>query len=355
MTHVLLTGYTAQHVGNGNRAGYQTVPFQLRDALADAGFQVTLKRMVPEEDLSIYDVAIIGQSPLNSLGSYYMYGALDVIRRARANGVGLMFYADDWQVHNLLTGIRTCVKSPPRLIKGIRGQKGNDDPSTFIYKKDRSWAAEHIDDLMHVVHALLERKWPPTIIPKNEWGELSLLERHLPSRKIVPIDFTPYTYPYEDVVVPPDDERYGAWVLGSLSNQDKWVSSLGLRWPVVRYGGRASKADEMLKDCDLVQRYAQCWGVMSAPYFHKGSGWWRLRHVHTAYTQGILLADPSEVAPLGDAYTIPPSTVESSTIPQLREIANAQRETYFKWAWTKDRMREVLHETINEVIAEAKT
>lgn len=350
---LLVTGFTSQQIGNGTRLGYGPVVDLYVNALRDAGCYVEHRKLEPGESLKDWDCLIVGQAPLHALGSTYAYAPLEAIGRARAEGCGLMFYLDDWQIPNLMSGIRTVCKVPARLVKGIRKEKGNDDPSTFFYKKDREWAVTKLDDIMVVCNAMKDRPWPRTLVPKFAWGDPTTLVKPLNSKEFVYVDVSPYALDYP-TVIPPDNQRYGQWVLGILSDQREWTDSLGLNWPIKYIGSKKAKAPEPMKEVDLVQLYADNWGVLSPPYQHAGSGWWRNRFVYSARTRSIMLADPKEVSCIGDAYTLPVSTIESSGIGGLREIADAQREQLLKWEWSKEQCQEILLDAVKRSIEEIK-
>lgn len=340
---ILLSGYTAQQIGNGTRLGYGPVIDLVADALRDAGCTVDHRRCIPEESLADYDCAIIGQIPLHAMGATYAYGALDVIRRARTENTGLLFLIDDWQIGNLMSGVRTINKGPHRLVKEL----------FRTCRKEWDWANEHLDDLMVVLNAMLERPWPTTILPKFAWGDPTTLVKPLNAKKFVYIDPSAYATEYP-TVLPPDTQRLGQWVLGILSDQREWTNSLGLGWPIQYIGSKKSKADQPMKEVDLVQLYADNWGVLSPPYNHAGSGWWRNRFVYTARTRGIMLADEKEVAPIGDAYRIKASEVEGMNVQQLRELADVQWSQLMAWQWPKEQMQQVLMDAVREAVEEAK-
>jgi len=342
---VLLSGFTAQQIGNGTILKYGPVVDLFAAALRDAGVQVDHRRCEPGMSLKEYDAVIIGQAPLHGLPATYAYGALDVIRRARAEGCGLLFYIDDWQVGNLKAGISTVCRGPWRLTKDLFS----------TCRKDFQWAKDNLDDLMIVVEAMRDRPWPKTLVPKFEWGDGSLVTAPLNSREFVYVDPSSYADEY-DTVVPSDTTRYAQWVLGILSDQRPWTDSLALSWPIRYIGSKKSRAPRPVPEPDLVQLYAQSWGVLSPPYpAHAGSGWWRNRFVYAARTGSIMLADQREAGVIGDAYTIDPGAVEKMNILQLREVADAQRAQLEKWQWPKEQVQERILRAVTEAIAEVKT
>jgi hypothetical protein len=341
---ILMTGYTAQHTGSTRTlVKYGAVADLFADILRAGGCEVEHRRAVPDEDISGYDLIICGQIALGALGATYAYGALDVVARARQNGCGLMFYIDDWQVHHLLTSLRTISKDSNRLVRESLGTARSDLP----------WAREHVDRIFPVAEALLNRPWPITLVPKFTWGDGLKVTKGLDSREWVWTDLSPFAEEF-NTPIPSDDERQEQWILGVLSDQRKWVEKMKLSWPVEYIGSRKSKADQKLSERELVELYAQSWGVLSPKYQHAGSGWWRNRFVYTARTRSIMLADPAEVAPLGGPYIVKASEVESLNKSQLRELADAQAKTFFDSQASKEQVIDTVMSAVRRAIDEVR-
>lgn len=343
---VLMTGYTAQHIGSTRKlVKYGAVADLFADILRDGGCEVDHRRAMPDEDISGYDLVVCGQIALAALGSTYAYGALDVVSRARQNGCGLMFYIDDWQTQNIITSLKTItkVKSGERLVRESLGSA----------RADLDWARANVSRIFPVVEALMDRPWPITLVPKFTWGDGSKVTYTLTSREWVYTDLSPYAEEFY-TEIPTDEDRKTQWILGVLSDQRKWLEKMKLSWPVEYIGSRKSKADNKLTEKELVDLYAQSWGVLSPKYPHAGSGWWRNRFVYTARTRSIMLADPAEVAPLGEPYLVKASAIEAMSKPQLRELANAQADAFFKAQASKEQVVETVMAAVRKSIAEAK-
>ncbi len=341
---VLMTGYTAQHIGSTRKlVNYGSVAGLIAQTLRDGGCEVEQRRAMPEEDISGYDLILCGQISLAAMGSTYLYGALDVVSRARENGCALMFYIDDWQVHNLITSLKTINKDSNRLVRESLGTA----------RADLDWARANVRTLFPVAEALLHRPWPTTLVPKFTWGDGLKVTQGLTAKEWVYTDLSPYAEEF-NTVIPDDNDRKVQWILGVLSDQRKWLDKLGLSWPVEYIGGRASKADQKLSERELVDLYAQSWGVLSPKYPHAGSGWWRNRFVYAARTKSITLADPDEVAPLGESYAVKASAIEAMNKQQLRELADAQHRAFFAVQATKEQVVETTMKAVRSAINEAK-
>lgn len=346
---ILLTGITTQHIGKDPRLNYDHLTKMYARALTTVGYQVEHRQVVPEEDLTPYDAIMVGLGPVNGTAARYTYGAMDAIVRARQSGAALVFFCDDWQVQLILSALGTMVRGPERFVKDFLAGA----------RTDWEWARANRDHLMVGVQAMFERQWPTTILPLYSGGDTSKLVQKdkvkVPTRNMVGVDPTPYGVEYAPDV-PPDDQKWGAWVLGTLSNQQDWTGTLGLTWPMAYHGGRASKSEKgALSERELVQLYANSWGVLSAPYWHAGSGWWRLRHQHAVQARSILLCGNGELDFMGDAYRITAPDVEGRTVPQLRELADAQAEAFNKQSWSAEQFETVLDQTLAAEIAQVKS
>lgn len=326
---ILITGLTPQQCGNGTRHGYRAVVDLYAAALRWAGHTVDHRAWEPGDDLTQYDAAIIGIVPFNSIAARHVYVVCDVIGRARQSGCGLVFMVDDWNFMTLRTSVRSINKDTQRLFTTIKGR-------TY-----REWAettdGRALIDL--VMNAMDTRPWPATLFPAFSWGDHSKFKLHgaakIPSREIVALDPTVFADPYELVKATPD-QRKRSWVMGTLSNQQPWIEKLGLTWDVNYVGAKASKAERSVKESELVQMYAESWGVLSAPYKRiLGTGWWRNRFVYAARAGAVMLCDPDEVP--FDAYLVD-TAVESWPTTALNQLATDQADALRQHVWPADQL-----------------
>lgn len=337
---ILVTGLAPTQCNTSrDRLKYRPVIDLYVEALRYAGHEVIHRAWAPGGDLSQFDVALVGLIPFNSINARHVYTICDVIGRARANGCGLLFMVDDWKFGAIHGSTTSLNKNTDRLFTSIKG------------RTNREWAEfgpgrPLIDSVMD---AMANRRWPTTILPAYGWGDTSKFNAMaaIPTDRIVYLDPSPFqTYTFDPV---PAEDRQRRWVLGTLSDQRGWISSLGLDWPVEYFGTKPSGAEGVMTEPALVQLTAESWGSMCPPYAHAGSGWWRCRYIYAADTGAVLLANPAEVAPLGDPYLVTPAEVEKMSVAQLTELASAQAATLRSHLWT----REQLAETINELLASA--
>lgn len=347
---ILQSGFTPQHVGSGTRFKYDSVAKLYANMLGHAGYEVEHRRVVPDEDISGYDALFFGLSPLNSFSARYQYAALGAIADAKAAGVPVIYYIDDWQSHLVAAGAKTMSRDHSRLVKTTYN---GDNKTGAVCRVDWDWARENLDKLTPVVDELAWQPWGSVVMPLYENGDWSKFDARLPEyRRLSGIDPTAFYTPY-DTVIPEDSERERSWVFGILSDQRKWMDGLNLEWPLAHKGGRASKADEGMPEPELVQMYANSWGVLSCPYWHSGSGWFRIRHEHAMGTRSVLYSE-GELDFISDAFSVKISEAEGMSNQALRELADAQADAWYANKLSKDVAAERLRGVVEDEIAGLK-
>lgn len=368
---ILVTGNTPQQCGRGTQMKYGPVIDLFVKALRDAGIEVDHRILKPETSLTEYDAIWLGMSPINSMSSRYMYAPLEMYGRIVDEGKPCLFWIDDWQTQLLNAAFKSILKDPMRLIKA---------PGATLqdtrYAIDWARAPGNIDKIAKGIEYLYTKPWPKTVAPFYTWGDhLKIFEKHpqVDETNLVRIDPSRYVdwYPIQPAE---DINRRYAWVCGILSDQRKWLDDLGVkiepytddeisalesgdadavaryRWEIFHTGGKASKASVRLKEPELIQQYSESWGVLSPPYWHVGSGWWRNRFVYAAYAGSIVAGDPREGAPCDPSYTYPVQMIEQFSNAQLRALADQQKTALGSQMMTKELVQEMLVETFKAVM-----
>lgn len=313
---VLATGMSPPQCGRPTQTGYEHVSDLWVKALRAGGAQVEHRTVQAGEDLTGYDVVLVGLIPPNSIANRYLYTAFDVISRARRSGCGLVLYVDDWRFGQITHGVKVVKNNPTKRLF-------NNQMFKNLWNRDWAITPEGQVTIVSVLDALHERPWPVTLVPAFTWGDHTKLPS-LPAATVEVLDPSRFVRDYTIPVID-DDSRRRAWIMGTFSDQRHWIDSLGLTWEVDYVGTRRSKAEgKALKEPELVASYGGSWGILGAPYDHVGSGWWRNRFVYAARANAIMLSDYREVASLGDDYYRHASEIEQMTTTQLRDAACAQ-------------------------------
>jgi hypothetical protein len=338
---ILHTGMTKLQAGQKRRLDYCSSAPIFTEALRDAGHVVDHRQAVPGEPLGGYDVALVGIAPPCSMSARTVYPALDILRRAHGEGCRLVLYVDDWRVRDIFNDCRYVGKEPTRLLKTI-----------FNGRPGFGWATEQLDELSVVTNNLLECVWPPTLVPKFAWGDGNVLVDRtdgFKSQEFVFVDPSAYV-PMHPVT--PAEKRERCWVSGALTENDRWLAKQPLSWPIERYGHK-SKGQPRLAEADLVARYGSAWGVVSCPYYHAGSGWWRARFVYAARARAIVLADASEVSCVGQEFLHPGADIELMSDGELTSLAEAQGSVIQGSAWSASRLQEELDRALRLAVGGA--
>lgn len=316
----MLTGVTRLQCGYEAKLSYVSNARSIADGLRLAGYEVDQRSVAPGDDLGEYDTAVVGIAPPLSMTTDWLYSTLYVVEAAKRFNVKLVFFVDDWHYTGTVSQLRTiATHGEHQLVKPF-----------FNRRKHYDWALEHVGELMETCRTLLETPWPATLVPAFTWGNRAQLEKYLPTDRVEYVDLSVVAERYHTVAQRLPIDRRREWVLGVLQNEQPWVDSLDLEWPVRYHGGRASKAEAGgLAEADLLALYGQSWGVLSPPHVRvRGTGWWRYRVTMAREAGAVLLSDPREVYALGEAYTVAPSAVEAMDAGELCSLAVAQAEAY---------------------------
>jgi hypothetical protein len=352
---VLVSGMSRAQAGVPGKLGIVQFGLYIVQALREAGHQVDHRPAVAGEPLSgVYDVVLMGVSPTGTVGSL-VYGAWDVLARARAEGCALGLWIDDHKVHNIRDSIKSDLGTPqkpivvegsPSFATGARLLKDH-----FSSRPDRGWALGHLPELLAVGDALMTRPWPTTLIPAHSWGDHTLIVKamRLQVTKPVFLDPSAYSPEYPDLGIP-WDERKRAWVSAALpdAQTSAWpVSRHRVGWEVQEFGARRA-GQARLTEAEVYEQYQRATGIVAMlRKRHDGSGWWRVRYRHAAQTRSLVLASSADVIAMGEPFTVPIETVETMMTTQLQDLAEAQAAAYFAREWTREQFRDYLNQIVH--------
>jgi 2-polyprenyl-3-methyl-5-hydroxy-6-metoxy-1,4-benzoquinol methylase len=338
---ILVTGMTPTQSGRPGRFQWLIVPALFTEALRLAGHEVEHRATVPDEDLTSYDVILVGLVPPGSIAARHVYVVMDVIARARASGCGLLFYVDDWQYDKILSGCKNKHKQKHGLYNSIQGR-------TF-----RDWAEtdQGRERVALSMEALATRPWPTTIGVAYPWGDHAQLP-DTPARETVFVDPSSLAWDKINAMIERDPvepyERQRRWILASLSRHHDWVNQQGFSWPVELIGPKHTGATYTLKEHEIVQLVRQSWGALVPPYHHAGSGWWRPRMQYTAVAGAISLVNAEDAARLGSAFQLTRPDVEVLPASQLTDLAWEQRKALVAQTWSKGQLVEALNSIVTK-------
>lgn len=356
-----MTGFTALQINTERRTIQKIdVPASIVKALEECGHEVDWRRVTPGEDLSMYDVAWVNLAPLNSLnGRQGAMGALYVL----GSGVPAVGFFDDWQFSAVFNGCRALRNHPELLYKYLlTGQRGDEGATYFSYE-DAEAAVERIrltdpegaakcgigryffndtdenikqyeGQLVATAESMLEERWAQGMIPAcpmYSFGDRTLVRKRMPAvmSGIEALDPSSTIYDILATSEPKDASlKERKWVLGALMPHDTWLEKKKPEWPVEIIGSRKLikkfGGQRLDSEADVLSFYNDYWGILSPPYPHAGSGWWRSRFMYAARVGSILVTDKGEGNPLGKPYKLTIKEVEAMSDAELAEAAKAQ-------------------------------
>lgn len=355
---VLITGMSSMQAGAPTRLRVVQFGALLAQALRDEGHQVEHRRAIVGEPLGErFDVALVGIGPTGTAGRL-VYSAWDVIGRARAEGCALAIFLDDHKLTQIRDTIKSDLGTPverpiivggtPTFATGARLVKDQ-----FAGRRDWAWAIDHVGQLLVVGDALMSRPWPTTLIPAHSWDNHDLMLRALRFDVPRPVHLDPSAYvpEFPDLGLP-GDERKRAWVSAALPDKklSTWpITRERLGWPVHEFGA-AKEGQAKPTEAEVYAWYQQNVGLIAMRRTrHDGSGWWRIRYAHAARTRSIVLATSADSTAMGEPFTVPVETIESTGTGALRDLAQAQADAYFARQWSREQFRTCLDEVIRKI------
>lgn len=364
---VLFSGCTSIQSSPARSSGQLSkidVPASIVEALRARGHDVDWHRIHPGDDLSGYDVAWLNLAPINSLNG--RAGAMGTLY-AMSSGLPCVGFFDDWQFSAVFNGMRALWRKPEMLYKVMlvgashRGEEGATyfnreeaeaararaiaaNPAAakgtyldryYMYDNDEQ-VRPYAERLVAVSRSFDKERWlrgMVPVVPMYLFGDRSLVRKRMPKEMgpIEALDPSSTIYPLlaPHVALPPDEKKR-TWMLGALMPHDAWLAKKEYTWPVEfmgaknmvkKYGGERVKTE-----AEVLDRYNQVWGILSPPYPHAGSGWWRSRFMYAAKLRSVLVCDKGEGDPLGSPYKVRMAQVEAMTTPQLTQLAADQAD-----------------------------
>lgn len=322
----LITGFTAKQRGEG-RPQVLTLMDGMEIALRHAGWTVERRKVDPHEDLSSFDLAVIG---------VYDYGSLTAsIEKCRSSVAALklphVLAWDDWQSDKIWSGVRKGAGAMLRLnmfknqpARMVNQQAVVDEYGTQLATLADRWA--------ECVHAC--------VCCAFSWGDHSILKAEHSFEDLLCWDPTPFVAGFYGFSSSEDaSNKNKQWVCASLNDQSVWLNTLNATWPVLDrdkpYSG--AKCWQSTEE-EIFVEYRDNWGVLSPPYSHLlGSGWWRNRYVLAADAGSVLYADPRELRALKASwYFTPFGTIEDMSAEELDGLAREQKQELQSWCLSAD-------------------
>lgn len=296
---ISITGFTPAHQGRGNRKNIVQIPLTLIESLRNTGHEADYNL----EDADIYIIYIF---TLSSLNSGHAVECLEIMRK---NPGKIILSIDDWRIKHIYEGMEKTIKS----------KKFSKTHPSIDYRGVLS----NLDILQKIVNGEY-----PTIIPAHNNGDHSLLE----TRGEITI-FDPSIYVKRERMT--FDNKYDLMPIhASLAADHKWLDKR-------KYSYIQMQNESEDKVWELYNKHRI---VMSPPYYHNGSGWWRNRYALANAAHAVIIEDYGSV--FGKAYEISRKDVNDTTIDYLWQM---QDKAYNEAIMSDEENQDVLNGLIKDM------
>ena len=316
---ILITGCTAQQSSQRAAERYPTSGALMKYALESQGVEVDFKDPsidTSQEELSQYDLVLLGIAPPTSLGASRLYGAFSTGNKARKNG-NLALFLDSPEPHKVYAGIKSCSVDTKRLSKSFySARKGYKE-----YVSDPRVERE-VDDFLYYLH---NGVWPHTFYTALPWSYPDEVQKDIPNipiHKIIPMNFDSIIMTASGEADKPSDVQPNYFV--SDSPNTVWMKKLRKQLVSEVVPAKAGKWD----DVHSVQwRIKKSLGTI-APIYRSNHAWWTAT-VPLSLGLGVpVVTDWNKSKSLGESWTFLASGIESLSGEERAIVAAQQAEDY---------------------------
>lgn len=326
---ILLSGMTKMQANRPRRREYNTSIAALYQALIAAKHQVDWRSVgYDEEDLEKkYDVLLLGLGTMSEFSCTNLY---EILLASRYDNV--IYFVNDWKANATIklleTGdifrdfvLRNNATVPEKREQLVKDEKKIERCRAKMFR----FGGENL------------------LGPFFNWGDRDIITNGTPFTKIHEFNPTIYYMKHWDGKIEVPAKKTKQWVYGALSDYSKWHTKLGASWPI-----RAFNKKTFIPEPELVELYAQSYGLLLPKYKASGSGWWRARYCHGMLCQNVIHGDETELRELNlwDAIDY----IEGLSNKRLTELARVQKETIMKLTPSWRRVVRELDLTIREAL-----
>lgn len=325
---ILMSGMSTRTVGSSRlKIDYLNFNPLLKLALEALGHEVDQRKLTYGEDLSGYDAGFLHVSPLDKL---VCQNVPEVCYALSEMGPRAIIFCEDW----VSTELRSSWNSRLAHWDAWLRWKGYQDlPPTTLHR------------MSSVLKRVIGPDCPwPVIANFYGWGDATqFFAKNFDTKRVAIID------PSSMALVPEfklPGEKQRRWVLATLQKHDAWTDRQGFTWPVVKLGN-VREGQPVLQERDVVQLYADSWGVLAPRY--EVQGWFRPRFLLAAATGSVLFCDSLEGARLGEAYTKSRDSIERASVTEMASLARDQATLLATKVWSRDRLLSELTALLDHV------
>lgn len=303
----------------------------LHEALLKAKHKVEWRKIeYAEKGLQKYDLLILGLGALGDFSNQFLY---QIIHASQYDHV--LFLIDDWRANGALRGLRDNDIFREFLFKNGTGK--HVAPETI--KNDRK--------LLEKLRDKMFRKKTNLLGSFFEFGDRDIILEDTPFTEVKGYDPSSFLYNFrlkkEKLVQP--SRRIERWIYGSLGDHKRWHKKLDAQWPIVVH---MRKHGNFLTEPELLKEYIKSTGMLAPMYQASGSGWWRPRYIHAAYTRTPMHGDVTEAGGFGKGYWRSVGEIEEMSRNERIDFADLQHKLLMKAIPSWDKVVDSIDEIVRE-------
>jgi hypothetical protein len=285
--------------------------------LRDMGHTVEQRIINIGENLSSYDKIICYiHNPSGFAG--FVYNALWLINE-RKDDVILAF--DDWQIDSIYKGI-SSLSDETKLFREFVRKSQENIPDNI---------EDYTDKMLSGIDVIISKK-NKMLISAFSNGDLTKLLDY-DKDKLYSFNPNPYHINIQADFFFGEKEKVFNFAGLMQDKTKKWLKSQDISgWNLKQYGSRKDGQDR-LTEPNMVNVYAQQWGILMPPYNHAGSGWWRARPLQVADAGSIIIGGKEELMIIyknEEASSITAKDLINMTDKQLIDFSELQKDCLYK-------------------------
>ena len=325
---ILITGMTKIQCGGQRRHDFKTATeffYQVFSSLK--GVKVDWRAVEYNEDVSGYDIVIIGLGHVGEYSCVYLYNILSIVKRCKR----IILFVDDWKVESIINGLLTRDLGRDFIVNNNMKAVGGGIGFKCVYSG--------VNNLIHKQSSLLA--------PMFNWGYHQKLVEFTPITELITLDPSPYFIKQllkHDGYL--DFSKNNQWICAALNNYDKQLKRLQRSWPIIHFNKKNFVSEEQ-----LFEMYCMSAGMVVPKYKASGTGWWRMRFNHAEVAKNVIY---TEDIPLQDdtdgTFRVSIKFIEGYEKKALKKYIDLQMDflqSYqITWQQTLRKGRDILETTI---------
>lgn len=336
---VLITGCSAQQASNKHAQRTPTFASLLVKAFADAG--VVADHVEPsisytEEQLSKYDLVVVGITPPTSITANKIYPAFAMAARARKIGnLALMIDAPDSM--KIQPSLKACYADPKSFYKDF-----------YNRRKNYSDVVQDLDlqqEIQGFVRFLIEDKWPTTFYPVFPWSTKKFAEYlpNLDQEKLVPVSVDSYL-----IIQAPAAQNY-------YETKKYWTCD-GLQTPfgvahskMIRHSVEPTRETKWEPQAETLARIRGSIGTLVATYRNDES-WWSPALAQSLSQNVPVVHDWKLTRHLGPEWNHLATNIEDMDSAGRLDVAFHQKQSYLKSLPSHEETSQRLLATLRQLV-----